>query len=297
MELARVLRELWGRKLLMVLGAALAAVASVFSIYHLQGGKLKARSLQYSAASTQVLVDSSSSLLGSAAQVTEPLSVRARVFANLMASPALLESTARLVGLTGGELYAAGPVNANEPRVEQEPTDLKRNVQITGETKPYRLNFESQQELPTITIYSQAPSTRLAINLANAAATTLQQYVAHEETSAKVPPNARVVIRRLGVADGAIVNGGISKTLAAIVFVAVFLLWCLLVLLGVRFRESWSAVSVEEASLRPRPEAEPTSGEEGLRHGRINGDDADEYYEADGSLDDPRQRHAAPSVR
>jgi capsular polysaccharide biosynthesis protein len=259
MELARVLRQLSKRPRLLALGALIAAFAAIFSVYHLEGGKLKSRSLQYSAASTQVLVDSSSSVLGSVSQASEPLNVRAQVYANLMASPAFLNIVAQQVGLSGSQLYAAGPVKASEARVEQEPTDLKRNVEITGETKPYRLSFESQQELPTITISSQAPSTAQAVALANAAAAGLQRYVASVQSADGTSPHSDVVIRQLGPASGAVVDGGIGKTLAVLVFVAVFLLWCVLLLVAERFRLAWSESALE--IITPRGGGDRDRGE------------------------------------
>ena len=246
MEFARVLRELSRHRLLLALGMLIAAVASIFSVYRLDGGKLKARSLQYSAASTQVLVDSESSVLGNVSQTFEPLSARAEVYANFMTSPAVLKVIGQQVGLSGDQIYAAGPVNAQEPRVEQEPTALKRNVEITGEAKPYRLNFESQGNLPTITIYSQAPTTGQAVALANAAVVGLQRYVTRVELADGTPPRSRVAIRQLGPASGAVVNGGISKALAAMVFVAVFLLWCVLILVAAPLRETWRASAALE---------------------------------------------------
>jgi hypothetical protein len=249
MELARVLRELSKHPRILAVGVLIAAVAAVMSVYRVEGAGLKSRSLQYSAASTQVLVDARSSLLGSVSQPFEPLAARAQVYANFMASPAFLEVVAAQVGLQADQLYAAGPVNANEPRVEQEPTALKRNVQITGETKPYRLSYESQQNLPTIGIYAQAPTSALAQSLADAAANGLQTYVTRVETEAGIPTKAQIVIRRLGPASGAVVNGGISKTLAAIVFVGVLLLWALLVLLATRFRDTWRQSAALEAEL------------------------------------------------
>jgi hypothetical protein len=233
---------------MLAVGALLAAVAAVLSVYHLEGAKLKARSLQYSSASTQVLVDSNPSSLGNVAQSFEQLSSRAEVYANFMASPTILESIAQQVGLSANQLYAAGPVNAQEPRVEQEPTALRRNVEITGETKPYRLNYESQSNLPTITINTQAPTTSQAIALANAAAYSLQHYVANVESGAGIAPRSQIVIRRLGPATGGVVDGGISKTLAIMVFVAVFVLWCVLLLVGSRFRRAWrDSAALQEA--------------------------------------------------
>ena len=216
MEFALAIRDLWKHRLLLALGVLIAAVAAAFSVHH--------KSLQYSSASTQVLVDSTSSVIGNANEPFEPLSGRAQVYSNFMTSPTILEAIGKQVGLSGDQIYAAGPVDANLPRVEQEPTALKRNVEITGEAKPYRLSFENQGNVPTITINSQAPSTSQAIALANASAVALEQYVAGVETTDKIPVHSQVAIRQLGSASGAVVDGGISKTLAVIVFMAVFLL-------------------------------------------------------------------------
>ncbi|HSZ05141.1 MAG TPA: hypothetical protein VK778_08060 [Solirubrobacteraceae bacterium] len=217
----------------------IAAVAATFSVYRVDGSGLKARSLQYSSATTQLLVDSPTSVLGDLSQSFEPLSARATVYANFMASPAVLALIGQQVGLSGGQLYATGPVSASQPRVVQEPTALKRNTEITGETDPYRLSFESQPNLPTINVYAQAPSTALAVGLANGAVVGLKQYVTALEEADKTPPRARVTIRRLGPANGAVVDGGISKELAVLVFVGVCLLWCILLLAASRFREVW----------------------------------------------------------
>ncbi|HWY90661.1 MAG TPA: hypothetical protein VNY31_08320 [Solirubrobacteraceae bacterium] len=239
MEFALVLRELSRRKILLLVGVLVAAAAAVFSVYRVDGSSLESRSLQYSSANTQVLVDSPKSVLGNLSQSFEPLSIRASVYANFMASPAVLAVIGQHVGLSGGQIYAAGPVNPQQPRVVQEPTALKRNIEITGETNPYRLEFSNNTSQPTINIYAQAPKTSQAIALANAAVVGLQSYVAGLQRTSGTPSAARVTIRQLGPAIGGVVNGGISKALAAIVFVMVFLLWCVLVLVGSRFVEIW----------------------------------------------------------
>ena len=197
MELARAIRALAKRPRLVAVGVLIAAAAALFSTYTLSGGKLRARSLQYSAASTQVIVDAERSVLGSVTQSFEPLSQRAWVYANFMTSPTFLDAVGQHVGLSGAQLYAAGPLTVNEPRIEQEPTELKRNVEITGETKPYRLSYEAQTGLPTITINSQAPKTDQAVALANSAAAGLQSYVARSELTDGIPRNSRIVIRQL----------------------------------------------------------------------------------------------------
>jgi len=246
MGFALVLRELSKRRLLLGIGVLVAAVAAVFSIYHFDDGKLKARSLQYSSASTQLIVDSPSSVLGNLSQSFESLSARAAVYANFMASPAVLNLIGPHAGLSGDQIYAAGPVSASQPRVVQEPTALKRNVEIAGETNPYRLSFENQVGQPTVNIDSQAPTTAQAVALANGAVVGLQGYVTGAEDANGVPPRSRVTIRQLGPANGGVVNGGIKKSLALIVFVGVFVLWCALILLATRFRVLWRDSAVLE---------------------------------------------------
>ncbi len=52
-------------------------------------------------------------------------------------------------------------------------------------------------------------------------------------------PASRVMIRQLGPAHGGVVDGGISRSLAAMVFVGGLALWCVLMLAAARFRENW----------------------------------------------------------
>lgn len=278
MEFALILRELSRRWWLLAIGALVAAVAGIFSVYRLEGTKLVSRSLQYSSASTQVLVDTPSSVLGNVSQSLESLNTRAEVYANFMASPTVLKLIGEQAGISGEQIYAAGPVNANEPRVVQEPTALKRNVEITGETNPYRLNFESQANIPTITINSQAPTTAQAVRLANAAATGLQLYVTGLEHASGIRGSSRITIRILGTAHGAVVDGGISKAMTTIVFIAVFLLWCVLMLVAVRFREYWRASAALEGELgvqsarAKRGEGGPYAKQEGETYAEQEGD-------------------------
>ena len=182
MEFALVLRELWGRKKLLIAGFLIAVVAATFSVYRPAGLSLKSRSLVYSAASTQVLVDQSSSVLGNSSQVFDGPDARATgLCANFMTSPAVLALIGEKAGIPGDQLYAAGPVNPNVPRVVQEPTAGARNVQITGENDPYRLTLNADPTMPIIDIYSQAPTTKQAIALANGAVSGLQEYLTNVE--------------------------------------------------------------------------------------------------------------------
>ena len=259
MEFALALHELFRRRRLLAAGVAVAAIAAVLSVYRVGFVSVTPRALQYSSATTQLLVDSPSSVLGNLKQSLEPLTARASVYANFMASPSVLELIGKQAGIPGNQIYAAGPVNAAEPRVEQEPTALKRNVQLTGETKPYRLNYTSQIDLPTIGIYAQAPTTVQAKRLANGAVVGLQQYLAQTQKETHTPPDAMVTVRQLGHATGAVVDGGIKKSLAVLVFFGVLLLWCIGMLLGSRFLETWRATR-EESPTGEEPATAAVNG-------------------------------------
>lgn len=260
MEFALILRELSRRRAALGIGVVVALIAAIFSVYRLTSTGLAARSLQYSSASTQVFVDTPSSVLGDLQPSFEPLQARATVYANFMASPTFLALVGEKSGIPGSQIYAAGPVDPSVPRVVEEPTAVQRNVEITGESTPYRLNFNDDPNLPTIGIYAQAPNTRQAMALANASAAALGQYVATLAKTGNTPPAQRVVIRQLGSASGGVVDGGISKSIAFLTFVVVFFLWCVLVLIGGRFAESWRATAAiydapSDAAMGEHPRA------------------------------------------
>ena len=268
MEFALILRELSRRRAALGIGVVVALIAAILSVYRLTSTGLAARSLQYSSASTQVFVDTPSSVLGDLQPSFEPLQARATVYANFMASPTFLALVGEKSGIPGGQIYAAGPVDPSVPRVVEEPTAVQRNVEITGESTPYRLNFNDDPNLPTIGIYAQAPNTRQAVALANASAAALAQYVAMLAKTGNTPPAQRVVIRQLGSASGGVVDGGISKSIAFLTFVVVFFLWCVLVLIGGRFAESWRATAdIYDAKRASGKDESSSPSTNGAAHG------------------------------
>ncbi len=255
MEFALILRELWARKRMLALGAAVAFLAALLSAYRLDGFALKKRTLQYSSASTILLVDTPTSVLGDVKAEFVPLINRAQVYANFLASPGIVDLIAKHAGLNGEQLYAAGPVEPLVPRTIQEPTATKRNVEITGEATPYRLTFTDSTTSPSIGVYTQAPTTKTAEALANAAGTGLEQYVAQVQAEEKVPLASRVVVRELGAAHGGVVDGGFSRSLMLVVFFAVMFLWCVMMLAVARLRDNWRSSGEYAASLGEVPPA------------------------------------------
>jgi hypothetical protein len=242
MELALIFRELWGRKRLLLLGVVVSAFGATLAVYRVNGlfpPKLQPRSLEYSAASTVAFLDAQQSFVGDLSQQIGPLVNRATILANLMAGPGAVSLIGQFSGIPQDRIYVAGPVDPDQQRVVQEPTAAKRNVQVTGETRPYRVEFLADRNLPTIEIYTQAPGIGQAVRLADAAVHALSVYVQTLQQQQRFQPNTHVVIRKVGTPSAGIVNGGIKKKLAGLVFFLIFPVWCVLVLIGVRARSNW----------------------------------------------------------
>jgi hypothetical protein len=217
----------------------IALVAATLSVFHVRliPFELKSRSLTYSTAHTQVVVDSTPSSLGDVVANIDPLVARAGVFANILVSPSALNLIGQAAGIPGNEIYAAGPVEANEPRTVQEPTADTRSGQIVGESARYRLQFADDPEYPIITISAQAPTGSQAVALANGTVVGLREYIS--QIQQKVPAERRVTVRQLGTPTGAVVDGGVSKKLFGLVLILVFLTWCVGMLVVDRFASNW----------------------------------------------------------
>lgn len=235
MELALAIRRLSRHKVLLAIGVAIAVAAAVLA--------LKPKTLHHSTATTQILVDAPTSALADIQQSVVPLQTLATTLANFAPSPAVLDLIGRRAGLQGDQLYAEGPIEQNVPRTVQEPTALERNLQIAGETMPYRLEFNADPNLPEVGIYAQAPTTPQAIKLANAAVAGLTEYVKNLQDTGEIRSSNRVVLRQLGQPTGSADSPSASKTLAAMAFIGVLILWCVLILVGERFLTAWRASS------------------------------------------------------
>jgi len=106
-ELALACKELWARKLLLLVGVAVSAFAAGLSIYRIDSvfpPKYQSRNLVYSGAYTEALVDSPRSFLGDFSQQVEPLVARSTVYANLMASPAIVELIGKYAGIPSNQI-------------------------------------------------------------------------------------------------------------------------------------------------------------------------------------------------
>jgi hypothetical protein len=278
LELARTLKVLSQRRRLVALGALIAMIAALFSVYRvgLAPPSLESRTNVFATASTQILVDTPESAFADLASNLEPLEVRAGVFARFMASPAAVSLIARKARLPADAIEAQGPYDLNLPLFQQEPTAEVRSSQIIGEGALYRLRFNNNPELPIISVFAQAPTRNEAFRLAVAAPAALRTYIRQLQARQDTPASRQVEVRRLGDATGGVVNEGANVQIATLVFIAVLAGWSMLLIPAQTITRVWREADADEqrtngnsagngsgqkrrkSALHPSPERERT---------------------------------------
>lgn len=257
MELARTLKTLWIRRRLVALGAGIAAIAALLSVYSVSlfPPSLTSRTNVFATASTQLLVDTPDSAFADLANDLTPLETRASVFARFLASPVALELIAREADVPLSSIEAQGPYDINLPVIQQEPTAGQRSSQIIGEGALYRLRFENNPVLPIVSAFAQAPTKAEALALANAAPRALRAYINRIQAEQDTPADRRVVIRKLGDATGGVVNEGANLQIALLVFIVVLGGWCMLLIPAQTLARGWREANVYGADPNGGPAA------------------------------------------
>ena len=97
MDIASILNELWRRRSWVAAGAIVVALIALSVVFRLPGFDKKSDTS--GAASTDVLVDTRSSALGSIAIDVNELATRASVYANIISTTAVRQRIARRVGV------------------------------------------------------------------------------------------------------------------------------------------------------------------------------------------------------
>jgi hypothetical protein len=238
MELAEVLRVIWSRKLAATLIVLLAAGAAA-------GASVLARSTPRGTATVQILIDSPQSALADLLQNTVPLTTRAALFAQVMASEAVLEDISAASGVPAGQLTAQGPYSGSGQAQAVVTPSEARGSQLLGERASYRLSFLAQADEPVVTASVQGPTALAAARVAGAIVPGVQAYVAALQRQARTAPARRVTIRALGPPQSGTVNS--SSRLALMVVAALGVL-----LLGLLF-----LICAESLRRRPLEEIPP----------------------------------------
>lgn len=271
MDLIKILNELWNRRPWVVAAVIVAALIGLSTSYKLPSFEKRAQLV--GAASSQVLIDSSTSAIADVDRDPGPLANRAVVLAQYMSSAAARTAIAAEMDLSPGQIAADGPFSTLTDRSTYQATPAgPRANQLTEENAIYRLVFDAQLSLPIVSIYTQAPDATSATDLASAATSVLTAYV--HELDQGIPPNRRITVSMLGEPEGGTVNDGANPTLAFLAFVGVLTVLCTLIVLGSGVVRQWQEMKSSERKDRDRDGAPEPAGipqipdEELLHHPR-----------------------------
>ncbi|HKT83294.1 MAG TPA: hypothetical protein VJQ84_05600, partial [Solirubrobacterales bacterium] len=231
------------------------------------------KALLSGAASSQVLVDSSTSAIADVEKDPAPLANRAVVLAQYMSSAEARAAIAKEMGLSPTQIAADGPFSTLTDRSTYQAVPAgPRADQLTEENAVYRLVFDAQLSLPIISIYTQAPDADGAIKLADAASSVLTGYVSDLDNG--IPKGRQITVTSLGDPEGGTVNSGASPILAFLAFLATLIVLCALIVLGSGFVRQWRTDrDLHDDEAQPaEPEDEPRSprpSDDLLRHPRL----------------------------
>lgn len=233
MEIALGLRKLWRLRIWVVLAAVVALLGSVIltqnvSLFPPSVGSDSG--IEFGAASTSLLVDSSDSAVGDLRRPLEPLTARAAVVATLIRSEPVQRKISKEMGVPLGTIATTviipNPQNPNQP--PNQSAGEKASA-LVGQTAALQIAVAPVPEVPLINVATQGPSGEKAIHLANVTINSVSHYLRVLQEEKSVPTLSRVKLRTLGVSGGT-VNSGASRSVALLAFVAIFVIGCLLIL-------------------------------------------------------------------
>jgi hypothetical protein len=238
---ARLRTRLRGRYLAAFVIAAAAAVLSVYQVSLFPPGG-HSRHWEIGTASTTLLIDTpQSDILNLHASTDEfgSLQARAALIGNLMATDPVKAQIARLVGIPPSRIQVTSPVTANVPQTLTEPGSGASASDLLASADHYKLQLQVDPTVPVLHIYAQAPSGGAAVDLANDSVKGLKQYLASLTDREGLNPAAHVDLTQLGSAYGGVINSGVSKEIALLVFCTAFASVLFAAALLRRFNVGW----------------------------------------------------------
>jgi hypothetical protein len=260
MDVVAILRELWLRRTQVVLAALISLCVAVVTAYKVTAWPLKLESRQYTIgiAGARVLLDTPKSKvvdLGAAGADSTPLSGRATLLSNLMASGPVKAAIARRAGISPDEFAAvpappegAAPVAASVQLQPTEPGDDPRSRV---------LKIQTETDVPIISFQTQGPDAQAASRLANGAVEGLRDYLGSVAAAQRVPEARQLVVTQLGRARSATVERGPRRLYGVVIAFFLFIGQCAVALILPRIVRRWQAiVATEEAHVEPVEEAE-----------------------------------------
>jgi hypothetical protein len=245
------LRSLWllrGRVFVSLLLAGLAATWSVAQV-SLSPLALTPRKHEMATATAHVVVDTPTSTVLDLRQNTysiEGLRNRAVLLGNVAAGSEVRERIANRVGVPAAVLRVQPPLTREMTTRPAGSENARETSDILKSTDQYRLNLQVNPSVPVLDVYAQAPSPSMAAALANATVAELQGYLGRLAAAQRTPADFQVRLLPLGQAEGTVINAGVDRQVAALVFALAFSMAMAMAALWSRVRFGWRQAKLTE---------------------------------------------------
>lgn len=252
MDAAFVLIRLWQLRTWVAGIAIISVLVGLLTAYKvdLSGPSVAKKSLEFGAASTELVVDYPNSSLANVTQDMTPLVARAQLYAAFGESQAIQAAIGTQLGVSPTVIATSSLDSISAPRAALEPNAQERANEIRKGQLSWSVTFRSNPDLPLVTVSSQASDGPNAVKLANAAAKAVIDYVHKTQAAHSTQAGQRVVVRQLGTASGGLVNSGASIIVAFLTSAGVFIAGCIGLLLIARVVQQLRARSASD-SLAP----------------------------------------------
>ena len=264
MEAIVTLRRLWRQRRLVALVAFAAILVWLMLTYRVTLPP-ESREHEVGVATAQILVDTPySQVVNIASAGSETLVAQASLLAYLMTEGDVKAAIARRAGLRPkqviGVAEAAVTSQADVSNAKRGPEDSVLTTRLVTES--------DSGSLPIIQIETEAPDTRRAVRLANAAVAGLRAYLDSKAAVEDVSERRRLRVTGIGAAQAAPVVRGPRSVITFGAAIVVFLIGCAIILLAPTIARAWRADSELDESddvvhygefLHPLDEIRPES--------------------------------------
>jgi len=246
----RLLRELWQRRLLVVLAAVIAAAVSALAVFNVSVSPpgLSKRDHAEARGTIEILVDSSRSPIADVGRDLEPLTARAGVFARYIAGGNVIKRIADATGIPVKQIEVAGPAPL--------PGEAIGTTAPPEKLLPYGFEIVQRDQLPIVNVETRAPTLDEARALAAATPGAVRGIVSKIQAEQRIPDSKKVTFRVLGPAQSHLATEALGAKAAIAIFVVLFGLGILLILGVPRLKEAWHAAGDEPPADGPARDGE-----------------------------------------
>jgi hypothetical protein len=248
-----ILKELWRRKLLVVLVTVLAVAISAAAVFNisLSPPGLNKRDHSEAKGTVEILVDSNRSPLADTAGKLEPLTARAGVFARYIAGGNVVRKISEETHIPYKEIEVAGPAPL--------PGEAIGVTAPPEQIKPYGISIVQRDLLPIVNVETRAPTVDEARALAAAAPDAVRGIVERIQTEQEIPEGKRVTFRTLGPAQATVATEAMGAKIALVLFIVLEIVGLLLILGIPRIVKAWRSADATANPQPPQLEAIPGS--------------------------------------